>query len=42
MNVGRWKVVSVVGLAATPPALGRTAASSGKAAKSSIPEFSGI
>jgi hypothetical protein len=43
MNVGQWKVVLVVGLAAAAtPALGQAAAPSGKATQSSIPDFSGI
>src|SRR5215469_1494759 len=42
MNAGQWKVALVVGLAATAPALGQTAAPSGAAAQSSIPDFSGI
>src|SRR5215471_7721039 len=43
MNVRQWKAVLVVGLAAAAaPAAGQTAAPSGKAAQSSIPDFSGI
>ena len=43
MNVRRWKVVLVVGLAAAAtPALGQTAAPSGKATQGGIPDFSGI
>src|SRR5215475_1440851 len=43
MSAGQWKGVLVVGLvAATTPAFGQTAAPSGKAAQSSIPDFSGI
>jgi hypothetical protein len=43
MNVVQSKVVLVVGLAAAAaPALGQTVGPSGKAAKSTIPDFSGI